>query len=305
MNQGAETPTERKALIARIDKAMQNLALQKANLEKSLLPLSEQVQRGTWVIINTRHYQVASVNANSITLTRHDGNITISKGEFNSNFRLAKHSEVEAHIRFLNSKKRSYMTDDTITKPKTLLQAMTAPLSETVKENDWIIQTANNTYYQFNSLTSNKSVTWIVRHGVITSLLTSYINKNFRLANADEVQQHEDYLKRSGNRYTVRVPVQQTVNANSKPLINNLIKIFGEPMVNLTKELNKPSFDPMKCDFYLVTCRGLMGAKVRHLDYATAEKEAIRIAKKENHETWVLGVVSSVKPTCDTIVTKR
>jgi hypothetical protein len=56
----------------------------------------------------------------------------------------------------------------------------------------------------------------------------------------------------------------------------------------------------MKCDFYMVTCTGLHGSKVRHTSYEEAETEAIRVAKKRNHEAWIVGVVASVKPVVKT-----
>lgn len=55
-------------------------------------------------------------------------------------------------------------------------------------------------------------------------------------------------------------------------------------------------FDPKNCEFYMVTCRGNYGAKIRHTDYQEAVDEAQRIATRENHPCWVVGVVTKVNP---------
>jgi hypothetical protein len=333
MNLEPKTQKEKEAVIARIDKAMFQLAEQKAKLEQSLLPLSEQVVRGTWVIKkdSNRHYQVGqTTRVNTTNLIRHDGNTLFTNHEFNRDFRLANLEEIEAHIRFLKSKNRSFITDDTIMKPKTLLQAMTGQsLSESINPYTWVIEKNSNTYYQFISTTFNKSVVYLNRHGEVKSRVTSEFNKEFRLANGNEVIQHEEYLKTSGKYYIPRTAkssfdTQAEQRKKSIAFIDRIIKEkgletilhdFGVRTIGGVKnisffakehqEIVKSPFDITKCDFYLVTCRGIMGAKVRHTDYATAEKEAIRIAKKENHETWVLGVVSSIKPSIETTVTKR
>jgi len=96
-----------------------------------------------------------------------------------------------------------------------------------------------------------------------------------RLALKHEVEQHIEFMNRTGKQYL-------------KPL-----------------EVIKGSFNPNKCEFYMVTCRGQMGTKVRHNTYELAEKEAIRIAGVENHETWILGVVAKVKPKTTLEVNKR
>lgn len=297
MNQGAKTPQEKKELIARIDKTLLNLAQEKAKIEKSLLPLSEQVVRGTWVILtaNGRYFQATGIRyitRGKVELERHDGTVEIANDTFNRNFRLAKDIEIEDHIRFLNREGRSYIIVHNITpNPKTLVSC--------VKVNDWVIEKKSNTYYQFKGLSPNETATWLGRHGHTSPTLTLEFNKEFRLANADEIKQHENFLTITNKMFVPR-KIDNSTGGTTKN-----VTIFAKEH----KEIVKPSFDITKCDFYLVTCRGLMGAKVRHLDYATAEKEAKRISEKENHETWILGVVASVKPVSKTevsfIVKKR
>jgi hypothetical protein len=48
--------------------------------------------------------------------------------------------------------------------------------------------------------------------------------------------------------------------------------------------------------FYMVTCRGIKGSVVRHTTYDEAVKEAKRIAKREDHPAWVVGVVAKINP---------
>lgn len=142
----------------------------------------------------------------------------------------------------------------------------------------WVILKNKNMYYQFNgvgSLDPNTNV-GLMRNGQWSKISASELNKNYRMATPIEVKQHLEFLQ-------------------TKQVTSPLIKVKGE-VYN-----NKPSFDPMKCDFYLVTCRGIRGAKVRHTSYEIAEAEAKKIAEKENHETWVLGVVASVKPIVETV----
>jgi hypothetical protein len=50
------------------------------------------------------------------------------------------------------------------------------------------------------------------------------------------------------------------------------------------------------CDFFLITVKGQMGSKKRHYSYDEAVKEATRLCVSENHEAFICGVVSSVKP---------
>ena len=161
----------------------------------------------------------------------------------------------------------------------------------------WVIDDRNNTYYQV-SFVSDCSVT-LKRYGAIYTVHFGEFNDNYRIASSKEFKQHIEFCTSNGKVFT----------DNNAKLTQEFVEKFNVP-VSLEPT---NTFDPMKCDFYMVTCRGLMGAKVRHRSYESAEREAIRIAKLNNHETWVVGVVASVKPvekvvktiTLDTVVRKR
>lgn len=137
----------------------------------------------------------------------------------------------------------------------------------------WVIR--NNTYYQFVGFNGRGVI--ISRYGNATELPIQRFNSEYRLAEPAEVKQHEEYL---------------ASKSSGKTLI---AAIKGEDI--------KHVIDPMKCDFYMVTCTGQHGSKVRHADYASAEKEAMRISKLMNHEAWIVGVVASVKPITQTQTT--
>lgn len=69
---------------------------------------------------------------------------------------------------------------------------------------------------------------------------------------------------------------------------------FNEIMTGTYKKCDKEP--KMNHEFYMVTCRGVHGAKVRHESFERAVSEAKRIAKKEQHQTWIVGVVATVEP---------
>jgi hypothetical protein len=69
------------------------------------------------------------------------------------------------------------------------------------------------------------------------------------------------------------------------------------PVANAYKAEHKQTyFNPKDCEFYMVTCKGVHGSKVRHSTYQQALAEAKRVARKENHPAWVVGVVERVNP---------
>lgn len=49
-------------------------------------------------------------------------------------------------------------------------------------------------------------------------------------------------------------------------------------------------------EFYMLTCTGEHGSKVRQPNFDVAVKEAHRIAKKQKHRVSILGVVAVVDP---------
>lgn len=158
------------------------------------------------------------------------------------------------------------------------------PLNEMVTHGTWIINKFTNTYYQYIGLGLTGKVTYLKRNGVDKPIDTEMFNRDYRLADASEVKQHLEFL------------------VSKRPNIAKVIIPINCYKVKHDKDPYTPTFDPMKCDFYMVTCRGIRGAKVRHTSYAEAEKEAMKIAKSENHETWIVGVVASVKPVVEVTV---
>lgn len=149
---------------------------------------------------------------------------------------------------------------------------------KTKAKGTWVIlkNDGNGVYYQFDGfgLTTTKGVR-LLRNATISHVPTGTFNANFKIATPSEVNQHLAYL-------------------STKNIKVGLISIKGEKQTNL--------IDPTKCEFYMVTCRGIRGAKKRHTTYEAAETEAIAIAKSENHETWIVGVVASIKPVTKTVV---
>lgn len=173
-------------------------------------------------------------------------------------------------------------------------------LSQIVKDKEWlwVIDTRDNKnmYYQVRFV-SDCSIT-LIRYGTVSTVHFGDFNDNFRIASTKEFKQHIEFCIRTRREFT-----------DNNPMVT--AKIDGARCNMPVEKVH--TIDPMKCDFYMVTCQGLMGAKVRHYEYAKAEKEAKRIAKMNNHETWIVGVVASVKPkevvvtttTIDTVVRKR
>lgn len=163
------------------------------------------------------------------------------------------------------------------------------PLNEMVTKGTWIINKYTNTYYQYIGDSIGGKISYLKRNGIDKPIDTKVLNNDYRLADASEVKQHLEFL------------------ASKRPNIAKIILPIESYKVKHDKNPYTPTFDPMKCDFYMVTCRGNHGAKIRHKSYAEAETEAIKIAKSENHETWIVGVVASVKPVIEvtTKVNKR
>ncbi len=170
---------------------------------------------------------------------------------------------------------------------KSLVDDIRYRLSDNVIKTDWVIEKDTNTYYQF--LSRNNVGVGITRHNATRAIEINDFNKNFRLAKAIEVKQHKAYLTSKGIKF-LDTPLNITLKGESKTRNDMSLKtVFNDGLI-------KTDFDPMKCDFYMVTCTGQNGSKVRHPDYESAEKEAIRVAKLKEHQSWVVGVVATVKP---------
>lgn len=131
----------------------------------------------------------------------------------------------------------------------------------------WVIKNQKNTYYQFVS--ANEHEVTLFRKGTENKVSFFEFTKEFRVANEMEIKQHEAFL-------------------HSQVIY---------PVANSYKVEHKQSYiDPKDCEFYMVTCTGVHGSKVRHASYGQAMTEAKRIARKMNHPAWVVGVVAKVNP---------
>jgi hypothetical protein len=130
----------------------------------------------------------------------------------------------------------------------------------------WVIKRSKNTYYQFVS--ANEHEVTLFRKGTENKISFFEFTKQFIVANESQVEQHEAFL-----RSQIIYPVQ-----------------------GYKVEHKNTYMDPKNCEFYMVTCRGVHGSKVRHATIEQARAEAKRVARKENHPAWVVGVVERVNP---------
>jgi len=200
---------------------------------------------------------------------------------------------------------------------------------EKLGKGTWVI--CNDTYYQYVS--ADTTMVTVARKGCNQRFGIHEFEENFRIANADEVAQHLIYLKQRGwtqmsDKVFKGFSLKEEFKNNEKivlAIIDNkgskLQKYFMEssvewskikraeikhwfekyyeqeiPETNHVQYAEKDFIDPKSCEFYMVTCKGTNGAKMRHTNYNVAVSEAQRIANKENHETWVVGVVKKVNP---------
>lgn len=154
----------------------------------------------------------------------------------------------------------------------------------------WVINTEDNKYYQFIDTTSRGGGLYVnlIRHNGNVMFETSarVFDKLFRLADPLEVTQHEEFLMNKIGRKTL-------VSLKGKPDVTSVKVAVTE---KTQTPVSKPSIDPSKCEFYMVTCTGQHGSKVRHTSYELAEKEAMRIANVKKHPAWVVGVVAKIEP---------
>jgi hypothetical protein len=189
----------------------------------------------------------------------------------------------------------------------------------------WVIFKETNTYYQFSHFNGKLNQVNLERHNNTLLFNGTNFENNFRLATPSEVQQHETYLASTGKpKMRIASSVETKKLYRLKPQYRGneeglavLLKIRtfpqdfeeGSPIANQIVKLNllewfetfqpvtaSTTIDPFKCEFYMVTCRGIKGSVVRHTTYDEAVKEAKRIAKREDHPTWVLGVVAKINP---------
>lgn len=131
--------------------------------------------------------------------------------------------------------------------------------------NNWVIEIAKNKYYQvMDSPKAIKSAqrVHLKRKGLSSWIRPSVFNEEYRCATSDEAKKHEAFLWSQEHKITF--------NKNIGP-------------------------NP-KCDFYMITCKGVHGTKVRHATYDLALQEAKRISSKEEAPAYILGVVATVSP---------
>lgn len=142
-----------------------------------------------------------------------------------------------------------------------------------IKKGTWII--IDSKYFQFSHVSND--IVFLLRYGNQFGFNVFEYTLNSRLALPSEIDQHIEFMLKNNKPYYKEQVTTQT-NSNFE-----------------------------KCEFYMITCRGVKGTTVRHNTYEQAEKEAIRIAGLEKHETWILGVVAKVKPqvTVSHVVTKN
>lgn len=191
----------------------------------------------------------------------------------------------------------------------------------------WVIYNNTNSYYQFNHFDGRVNRVSLERHKNPLIIGVLDFEKNFRLATPSEAQQHETYLASTGKpKMTLDVPNASTkkvyrlkpkYKGNEDALavlagVTSFPTTFEEGSSIETKlrasgvigwfeaeQTSVPTpttIDPFKCEFYMVTCRGIHGSKIRHTTYDDAITEAKRIAKKEDHPAWVVGVLAKINP---------
>ena len=207
---------------------------------------------------------------------------------------------------------------------------------ETIKENGslyntvskkglgtWVIETEEHRMYQYIGTSGNYVV--LQRHGKNLNILHSNFNRYFHLATPTEIQRHEIYLNSKGlpkfgdevvERYTLKDEFKHMIKAatllakvtklptsfsNTSLIYSNLkeagaLEWFNKETISVNAGEKVNTFNPLNCEFYMVTCLGDKGSKVRHTKYDDAIKEAKRVAKLENHPAWVVGVVAMVNP---------
>jgi len=194
----------------------------------------------------------------------------------------------------------------------------------------WVINN-ENTYYQFSHYDGKLLKVHLKRHGLPFVFDFSVFEAKFHLASGNEVAEHETFLNSKGlpkmgdTKVCVYVLKDEYKEHFHFELLSSLFNgnpttMFDENSISHHKvkdarieswfertiQLKSDSYklpsetknliDPQRCEFYMVTCRGNYGSKVRHQDYNDAVKEAKRIARQENHPTWVVGVVKKINP---------
>lgn len=171
---------------------------------------------------------------------------------------------------------------------------------------DWYILRDKNMYYQYVATLGNE--VGLVRHQGVSRVSLAVFNRDYEKATAEDVVRHLKYLKSKNIPYVEKV-VETKATLPSLHAIGNAIDMVSKQGVLRHTELkaladwkaNQPKgFDTSKCEFYMITVgeedRLGNGTKVRHVTYAQAEREAMRLCEATKKEAFIVGVVASVKP---------
>ena len=147
---------------------------------------------------------------------------------------------------------------------------------------NWVIEIQNNTHYQIGSCKDSKNLT-LVRNGNSVNVTLARFKREFNFATIGEIKRHLSYLNKTGRTHMI---------------IDDCNGIKSEMIFKpkTAKEVLKDIMNIKYCDFYMVSVDGKSGSTVRHTSYESAEKEAVRLCELLNAETFIVGVVASVKP---------
>lgn len=197
-----------------------------------------------------------------------------------------------------------------------------------LKKGTWFIKQSDNqpTYYQF--LSNNDNDVELLRKGNKTKISILTFLESFVKAMRNQVREHEEYLLSKTEKmavlkesfkseYLTNLPEVLDVESHLFKMLTKVgradiiydIRTQGldfipmsepvKPIQDLSGSMSnqkETKFDEKNCEFYMVTCRGNYGAKYRHTNYDDAVAEAQKIATKENHPCWVVGVITKVNP---------
>ena len=100
--------------------------------------------------------------------------------------------------------------------------------------------------------------------------------------------------------YNLKLRIMKLENKNDA----ELIAYHQEEINRLKTTLNKKK-ELENAEFYMLTVSGEYGSKVRHETYDIAFKEAKRLAKKTNHEVYLMGINSIIQPNNEKVIIKE
>lgn len=201
--------------------------------------------------------------------------------------------------------------DDLVERLTSIKHGLISELAERQETHGaWFIQKNHNKYYQY--IATLGDTVGLVRHQTVSKTSLADFKANYLQASSEDVVRHLAYLKSKNISWVENVTEIEPRQFNTKfdlahliELASKVIKPSDPKKINLfdyeTVGLNniipkRNGFDTAKCEFYMITVGGDKGTKVRHETYAQAEREAIRLCEITKSETFIVGVVASVKP---------